>query len=81
MILRPYKRIRELEQEINKLKNICADYWELRRKEEEREEKENKGWHWHNATALCIGCKNLVTQTYGYPYGCKLDCQCEDREE
>lgn len=79
MILRPYKKIGELEDEIRKL---TYDKNELENKLREIEnEGDRKKEGLHKPTALCIGCKNLVTQTYGYPYGCKLDCKCEDREE
>lgn len=76
MILRPYKRIRELEGMVEGLKR---DYHSLKEEKEERLRKEKKGLH--NPTALCDGCKHFVVKTYGYPYGCKLDCKCEDREE
>lgn len=76
MILRPYKRIRELEEMIDGLKR---DYHSLKEEKEERLRKEKEGLH--NPTALCTGCIHSITQPYGYPYACKLDCKCEDRRE
>lgn len=76
MILRPYKRIKELEEMVDELKR---DYNTLKEREEERLEKKRNGLH--NPTALCAGCKNFVAIRCGYPYGCKLDNKCEDWEE
>lgn len=72
MILRPYKRIKELEGMVEGLKR---DYHSLKEEKEERIRKEKKVLH--NPTALCAGCKHFVVKTYG----CKLDCKCDDREE
>lgn len=76
MILRPYERIRELEEMIDELKR---DYHELKEEKEERLRKKREGLH--NPSALCDGCIHSITQPYGYPHACKLDCKCEDREE
>lgn len=76
MILRPYKRIKELEESLSAVKELCEM---LEVEKEERLHKEKKDMH--NPTALCDGCKNLIRQSYGYPYGYKLDCKCKDREE
>ena len=79
MILRPYKRIKELEKEKEILWKDYQDYLRLKREEGERLYKERESLH--NPTALCEGCKNFIIQKTGYPYGCKLDCKCKDREE
>lgn len=76
MILRPYKRIKELEESLSAIKELCEM---LEVEKEERLRKERKGLH--NPTALCAGCKNFVMMSYGYPYGCKLNNKCEDWEE
>lgn len=76
MILRPYKRIRELEEMVDGLKRDCHS---LKEEKEERLRKEKKGLHSPNA--LCSGCRHFVVMGYGYPYGCKLDCKCKDMEE
>lgn len=79
MILRPYKKIKELEDIIWRMEDDKNRLKIELKKIENEEDRKKEGLH--KPTALCIGCKNLVTQMYGYPYGCKLDCQCEDREE
>lgn len=76
MILRPYKRIRELEGMVEGLKR---DYHSLKEEKEERLRKEKKGLHTPNA--LCAGCMHSISQPYGYPYGCKLNNKCKDWEE
>lgn len=77
MILRPYKRIKELEKEKEILWEDYQDYLRLKREESERLYKERENLH--NPTESCEGCKNFIKRSYGYY--CKLDCKCEDREE
>lgn len=70
MILRPYKRIKELEKE---KEGLWKDYQYLRLKREESERLRKERQNLHNPTALCEGCVNLIKSSYGYPYACKLD--------
>lgn len=79
MILRPYKKIKELEEKIRELEVDYFDYSDLKKEKEERLRKEREGLH--NPTALCAGCKHFVAVSFGYPYGCKLNNKCEDRVE
>lgn len=79
MILRPYKRIKELEERIKELEIDYFEYLYLKEEKEERVRKEKE--ELHNPTALCAGCKHFVMMGYGYPYGCKLNNKCEDWEE
>lgn len=68
MILRPFKKIKEQKEMIDRLSREIERY--------ERKWKENL----HKCSYLCKGCQNLVTDGY-CGYGCKLDCKCEDRKE
>lgn len=77
MILRPYKRIKELEKEKEILWENYQDYLRLKRGENERLYKERENLH--NPTALREGCNNLIKT--GFEYYCKLDCKCKDRQE
>lgn len=79
MILRPYKKIKELEKRIRELEIDYSDYCDLKREKAERLRKEKEGLH--SPTALCAGCKHFVVTSYGYPYGCKLNNKCEDKQE
>lgn len=74
MILRPYKRIKELEESLSAVKELCEM---LEGEKEERLRKKREGMH--NPNALCEGCDNVIKKNYGYL--CKLDCKCEDRKE
>lgn len=68
MILRPYKRIRELEESLSAVKELCEILEAEREKILHKEKKDM-----HNPTALCEGFKNLVRQSYGYPFICYGD--------
>lgn len=61
------------------VEELKRDYHSLKEEKVERLRKEKKGLHSPNA--LCAGCIHSISQPYGYPYGCKLDCKCKDREE
>lgn len=74
MILRPFKKIREQEELIDRLSREIERY---ERKEEERARKSKENLH--QCSYLCKGCKNFIVDGFGY--GCKLDCKCEDRKE
>ncbi len=77
MILRPYKRIKELEGEIRGLEVDYYDYCRLKKEEEERKRKKRE--ELHSPSVLCKGCNNLILTNFGYH--CKLDCKCKDRQE
>lgn len=77
MILRPYKKIKELELEIEKLKDVNENYSEIIKRRKEEEEREKKGLH--NPTASCMGCKNFINT--GWELLCKKDCKCKDRQD
>lgn len=70
MILRPYKRIKELEEALRESKERNQFFEDIVIKEKE-------GLHKPNAS--CEGCRNLIKKSYGYY--CKLDCKCADRQE
>ncbi len=83
MILRPFKKIKEQEEEIGRLLHKIRGY-EYKEKDMQRKEKAEN----HNVGIWCNGCKNLLTSEHYNPiYGkcvdrfCKLDCKCEDRNE
>ena len=70
---------KDREERIRELEIDYSDYCNLKREKAERLRKEKDKLH--SPTALCAGCKHFVTMEYGYPYGCKLDNKCEDRQE
>lgn len=80
MILRPYKKIADLQAEIKKLK---------RENKELKSEKENDVCQNHKIGIWCNGCKNIMEEKiWSAAHGnyftnkfCKLDNKCEDREE
>ena len=74
MNLRPYKKIRELESDIERLKSENRMY---AKQEEERKFRENAGMH--KTGSECLGCKYHINT--GYEFLCIKDCKCEDREE
>lgn len=74
MILRPFKRIRELEDMTYAMKSELALY---REKEERRKEKEKENSH--SPDMSCEGCENFIKSSYGFY--CKLDSKCGDRRE
>lgn len=85
MILRPFKKIKELEDEIYMLRkenntlHKCSERWRKMAKEQEAKK--------HNCGAWCEGCENLVKDEFEGVYGvqrymyCKLDYRCEDRKD
>lgn len=82
MILRPYKRIKELEEKISRLEVDYLEYINLKIEKKQRmREEDRKLRGLHRPSVLCEGCKNLVMTKYGCPYSCKLDYKCEDRVE
>lgn len=74
MILRPYKKIKELESEIERMTDVNNLYTK-REKEWKSKEKACS----HHITMACTGCKSFVNTVYGLY--CKKDCKCKDREE
>lgn len=74
MTLRPFRKIKEQEEQIGRLLREIENY---RRIEENRKNKEKSNLH--QCSYLCKGCKNFIVDGFGY--GCKLDCKCEDRKE
>lgn len=82
MFYNPYRRIKELEDELGITERALQNEKEVvERMKTERNE------HTHNVSVECVGCKNLLkleTCRYGYDgieYGCKLNNTCPDREE
>lgn len=75
MILRPFKKIKEQKEIIDRLSREIEHY---ERREEERIRKAKEKLH--QCSYLCKGCQNFVTDGY-CGYGCKLDCKCEDRKD
>ncbi len=83
MILRPFKKIKELEDEIymlrkeNRTLHECSERWSKMVKEQEEKK--------HNCGIWCEGCGNLVKYEFDGVYGmrtyCKLDYKCEDRKD
>lgn len=83
MTLRPFKKIKELEDEIYALRkenNILREKEERWRKIEKEQESKK-----HNCGIWCDGCGNLVKYEFDGVYGlrtyCKLDYKCEDRKD
>lgn len=79
MILRPFKKIREQEEKIDKLLEEIMSY-----KQKEQDRKSGK----HKTGIWCNDCKNLLEKVQYNPVSCeyvyrfcKLDCECEDRSE
>lgn len=79
MILRPFKKIIELQEEINRLNEQIK---ELKNKNE-NDLREN-----HKTGLWCNNCQNLITEKVWGPLQgnyevkfCKLDNACEDRKE
>ena len=60
MILRPYKRIKELEEKIRELEVDYFEYRDLKKEKEDRLRKEREGLH--NPTALCAVSIRVQTQ-------------------
>lgn len=83
MILRPFKKIKELEDEIytlrkeNSILRESEERWSKKTKEQESGK--------HNCGIWCDGCKHFVKYEIDGVYGlhtyCKLDYKCEDRKE
>lgn len=79
MILRPFKKIRELQEEIRELNNQIE---KLKNVNKSNLSKKHQTGFW------CNGCKNLVKEkmwnmvqgTYEAKF-CKLENPCEDRKE
>lgn len=83
MILRPYKKIKELQEKIENLEYRLKLY-----QESEKEQKQKEELQKHKTGVWCNGCKNLVKEkTWNIVQGtyeekfCKLKNPCEDRKE
>ncbi len=79
MILRPFKKIKELQEEINRLNEQIK---EMKRKNENNLCKNHKTGLWCNGCQNLIKekCWNMVQGHYEMKF-CKLENQCEDRKE
>lgn len=79
MILRPYKKIKDLQAEIEELSQQI---------EKLKSDKENDASQGHETGYWCNGCKKLIKERvwsavrgeYELKF-CKLDINCKDREE
>ena len=83
MILRPFKKIKELEDEIYMLRKENRTLHEASERYCKKIAEKESGKH--NCGAWCDGCGNLVKYEFDSVYGlrtyCKLDYKCQDRKE
>lgn len=84
MILRPFKKIKELEDEIYMLRKENGTLHETAERYCKKIAEQESGKH--NCGAWCEGCENLIKYEFEGAYGvqrymyCKLDYKCEDRK-
>lgn len=83
MTLRPFKKIKELQDEIYILRKENSILRENAERCSKIEKEKESGKH--NCGIWCDGCENLVKFEFDGVYGmqtyCKLDYKCEDRKD
>lgn len=80
MLINLFRKIKDLEMTIAGLETTIEEMKNEIKMYEGMAREWNAKMREHKASVSCARCKHLIT-TLGSDYGCKLDFQCQDREE